>query len=521
MRFVPLFVLAFLLSSSFLFPSAAALSDPNPANAEWIEGTITIEQPSMTVLDFSGTLIIRKDNIQGTQFRTSDDIAGAYQQLLKADEQAKARGQPGGSAAAFLKDIEDNVTKAFAKNLQLAFPHATVTSRPTTILADSLAAPSGDPYSPGIAATVGARVVRPVSDLGLPPDVTEDQVRAAFEVGAIVSSTLTFTSQAGENIQYVVKPPQEPAGLQFLSATGNGASVRDGDLVMQQDLSAVTSPRSTPITFRLALAERPSYAAQKATLDVTVDLKDVDITFGKAIGGDMGNLIGEVAVVGKLNVIEIPADVKAQLGDKVQLDYLSSDALRLLKTRGLLDDAKLESLQSSIRDQLKQKLEGALGTSVAVTATLNAASLDAPVATPLSSTKPILIDAHATFTKPLSGGGGAGAAIALYSQTQSFDLPRVQGLDTSYTVIFPKGLALTNLEVSGGSSSTGTSADGRDQFTVAPQSDSAHATATMAVTPTFVFAHFLPIVLLVLLLLALIIATPIAVVVLRRRRRKA
>lgn len=308
-----------------------------------------------------------------------------------------------------------------------------------------------------------------------------------------------------------------PPGLAFHTAEG-------ATLDVEQEAATLTLPKGAGVvrvTLGLFAPDAPTYSAENAKLDVVVDLKDVDVTTGQALGGDLGELVVDVTVTGRLAVIAIPDDMKATLGDKVELDYLNADAIRLLRQRGVLSNEDLATLESKLRDQVASNLGSALGATVTATGGFDRATLDAPAATPLSDERPVVFTATTSFRKPLAGGApSTQAAIALYTQQQSFDFPRIQGLETGYTVILPKGLAVTDLQIQGGEGQTGTSADGRDQFQVTPGEEGSHVTVAMAVTPSFVFAKFLPLVLLALLIVLLIIGTPIAIVVVRRRRKK-
>ena len=136
-----------------------------------------------------------------------------------------------------------------------------------------------------------------------------------------------------------------------------------------------------------------------------------------------------------------------------------------------------------------------------------------------SGDNPVVYTAHASFSKPLSGSSSSAAAIALYTVHQTFTFPKVQSLNTTYTVVLPRGLAVKDLQVDGGEKSIGTAPDGRDQFQVTPTGSSAEARLAMAITPTFVIAKFWPVLLIAIVLLVLVIGTPIALVGARRRRK--
>lgn len=259
-----------------------------------------------------------------------------------------------------------------------------------------------------------------------------------------------------------------------------------------------------------------------SSLSITLDIKDLDISIGKAIGGDLGNVLIDLAVQGNLGIVKIPDDVKPQLGSTVELDYLASDAIRLLLDEGVIEEQTILDLETDLLDRISEQLSGSLGGSFRVTGGFDRATLDPTlISTPISGDEPIVFRASLSIAKPLSGGETVqrDAAIALYTApAQTFDLPRVEGQDTSYKIILPAGLSVADLQVTGGSYETATEPDGRESFTVTPTDETAQASVSMAVTPSFVIAKFWPVLLLAVLVIFLLVGTPIAFVIMRRRK---
>lgn len=338
----------------------------------------------------------------------------------------------------------------------------------------------------------------------------------ALKIGAVAKFDVTLR-QGERATDYTI---HAPPGTKFLDAQGAGAKLSPDGKTVALAIPAGAA-KDVPVHLSLRSASAPSYSAEKADLGIVVDLKDLDITIGKAVKGDFGALDVDVTVAGKLSVLKVPDDLKAQMGSSISLDYLNADALRLLKERGMLTPENLTKLEDELRKQVADNLQNALGSKVDVTGGLDAATL-APslVADPPSGEKPVTFTLHTSFKKSLNGGSSGQAAMALYTVSQPFDMPKVQGLDTTYTVILPSGLAVKDLQVTGGAGEKGTAPDGREQFTVTPSSDTAHVNVAMAVTPSFVVAKFWPVLLLAVVLLVLIVGTPIALVV-RSRRKKA
>lgn len=353
----------------------------------------------------------------------------------------------------------------------------------------------------------------------------DGDLAVVFRAGAAVAVTFDVTSEPGQETTFVIRVPDsvvldDPTEGGTVSADGHSAS-------WAIDNRGGTEKLALSPSVHIRDRDAPGYDGQTATLNILVDLKDVDITVAKAAGGDFGNILIDVTVQGDLGVIEVPDELKSQLPAGLVLDYLSSDAIRLLYKEGLISDAQLANLESRLLEEMRTQVGAALGTNAPVTGGLDAASLAAElVSTPLSGDKPIVFRAAISASRPLMGGDAAPqgqAAVSLYTAPpMSFDLPRVQGLDTVYKVILPKGLSVTSAEADRGSVQTGKE-DGREYFVVTPTEDDApaHATVAMSVTPTFVVIKFWPVLLAAFLLLALIVGGPIVGVVVAKRRRRA
>lgn len=523
-------LLAFLLTSILLatavapMASAQGLTDPNPASTEWLETVLVIAQPDLTTLEISGAITIRKYVVEGTAYETSDDMGDAYQQMLQADEFAQGQGQASNRAESFLADIRANARQALADSLAATYPGAQITIEEPLIDLDTLEAPLGNPFEPGVRLDIAARVVRTADDAGV-GDLSEKALEVAFESGARVSATVPFTAAAGHNVLYVLETPASPAGLGYVAASPASIATLDGGLLLVRvDNSAGMSQLEVSVDTIIANPTARAYTADEiargASVVAVVDLQDIDIELGKAIGGDFGNLLGEVTIRTELGLVELPPEFQGTLPASVELSTLSSNAIRLLRAHGAITQENLDDLERTFLAQVSENLRGALGTAVSVTGgfapgTMNAAGIEST-----EGGAPLVLEARATFVKSLSGAPSGTAAIALYTQTQTFDLPRVQGLDTTYTIILPKGLALTDVKATGGVATEGKAEDGRDQFTVSPEGESTKVTASMAITPAFIFAKFLIVILLAVVLLILIVGTPIALVVRSRRRKE-
>lgn len=342
---------------------------------------------------------------------------------------------------------------------------------------------------------------------------TAGDLTLALRIGGTATIGLMLAPAEGGATTYTLRPPSVG---EFVSADAGTLSA-DG----QEATFVVPGPGPVAATLDLGGKDVPRHTAEDSEMAITIDLQDLDVALGEAVGGDFGDLVIALTVRADLNVIALPESLRSSLPQDLRLDYLASDAIRLLVDAGKISEQDLAELEQRFLAEVEQNLGAALGGTIPATGGFDRDSLAISlVARPISAEDPVVFVATANLRKSLAGGEvQPQAAIALYTQSLPLRLPKVQGLDTAYTVILPRGLAVTDLQGSGGDFAIGKAPDGRDQFTVRPTSDAADITATMAVTPTFVLVKFWPIVLLAVMVLVLIVGTPIALV--RMRKRKA
>lgn len=735
-----LLLLALILGACLLPPPAAALTDPAPELAQWVEGALLIEQPDLTTLNISAEFVLRKYVVTGTPYSSSDDIANAYLQLVSADEFAKTNGAASDRAAKFIADMEDNATRALRDTLERSFPGATIQVPGAFLDPAQLTPPSGDPFEPGVAILMAATVERTPAQVGL-ANFSDDAIAAVFAAGGIVETTFTLTAESGHDLTYSVLPPTSipdltfgevgpaptvtleggaaiaridnkdgpttkslearvtlllptavanspvaeaitiqanvtmsefqggardvpldidvdvaigafsvaqrlPAGtlpaavkLSFLSADAlraltSAGAISDAQLVDAEanlrakiattlggtipgatvtggfdrtDLRAATPPtfaldppvhflanasgnhagpegtqnadlairiganltfelplpRSDmgdlaltivpPTTTRILFASDGSVADDGSSVTMSVprgdsaagsppvaigmrgraapEYTDAQIANGTQFGavidlrdvqlgltGD-GAILGEVRIALDIGLLDFPAEFATAVPTTVEIDHLTSDALRLLYERKLITREQLATIERAFLENITTQLRTSLG-DIDVSGGLDEASLDPTlVRDPVSGERPITLRASATFSQPLSGSATPDAqpALALKTITRSFALPRVQGLPTTYTVILPRGIDIASVDAQGGVTSAGQAPDGRAQFTVRPSSDQATATVAMAITPTFVFTKFWPVLLLAFVVLAALVGGGVALVRAKRR----
>lgn len=339
-----------------------------------------------------------------------------------------------------------------------------------------------------------------------------DDIDLALRVGGTANVDLDLFAANGRETEYAIHPPSTG---EFTQAEGGTVAVNG----LTANFVVPANAQQFAATVHMRGRDVPTYTAEDAEVNVLIDITDIDAGVGKALSGDIGTMLVDVTVTGNLKVIELPEEMKGSLPSKLQLQFISADAMRLLAERGYLSEDNLTKLEEKLAKQVREKLGAALGGEIPVESGLDRETLAPGDSSQASRDKPVVFKAKAHVSKPLGGGPAqTQGAIALYTKELPLTLTSIQGLDTIYTVIAPRGLAITG--VSGENVEQSTAPDGRDQFTVTPSGESSQVVVSMAVTPAFVMAKFWPLVLGAFILLVLIIGTPVALVVMKRKKGK-
>ncbi|HLF24517.1 MAG TPA: hypothetical protein VI565_11395, partial [Burkholderiales bacterium] len=318
-------------------------------------------------------------------------------------------------------------------------------------------------------------------------------------------------AQAGWNVTYVATLPR---GWTFTEA--RDGTLEDGGNRATWTISnwngLVARESSSSVTLRDGTL--PANSAADARVTVTVDMKDVvGIAFPAVLSGDLGSLRMELTVDGDLRVLPIPSDLQAKMPAGVSLPFVSADAIRIALAAGVLTVQDVDAFEQSLLQSFKEGVSSAVGGTFSPRGGIDRSTLaQSLISIPADATPPIKFSATGSVQKDLSRRAGA---VTFYSFVQQFSLSAFQGLPTTYTIVFPRGLAVSSLQAPGAQvvlSSTG----GRDSASITPEGGSVRTTAILAITETFLIEKFWY-VLLAFVLVALLIV--IGVVMLVRRRR--
>jgi hypothetical protein len=506
-------LLAFFLAGASL---AAALASPAaaqpaslPAGADWLDAEVSVTFGSLSASAVEGTLAVHKVSYQGKPY--------AAQDLRAAHEQAERFGQ----GPMFLAALDAALGARAAQSLASMFPTANVTLDHAAVDPASLAAEGRDAYHPPVAFTFGATVRYSLQALGLASSalpLDDAKLQDAFELGVTASLPYNLTAKPGWNVSYAFALP---SWLRFTSASGAAlsadASVARWELANWLGPTDRVQPAVLSVGGRDAVLPDPSQPSD-AHLDVSVDMRDVEgLTLPGLASGDFGRLavtFDARLVMRSLRLADVPAlesAVRARLPASLSVTHLSADGVRRAMGDGMLPPDASATMERYLQGFVAERVAGFGGDVADLHGEMSAedASPEAPLVYQVGSTFHIPLGAREASRMQ------AAAGPVLFEKELRFALPRVNGLDTTYRVMLPPGIALQDVEAKGARSELGQQ-QGRDVVLLTPDSDDASATFTVAVTAEFVVAHFWY----VWLGLVLVGASVVAVLLVRRARKR-
>lgn len=512
-------VLVFSLAAALLL---AGLPGPAGAQGEaaapdWLAGEVSVQFGNLTHASIAGIFAAHKVTLMGST-RTAQDIRGTYDGLQRA-----------GGGEAFVQGLEAALRTRLEGALASLFPQAQVDVRSTEIARDTLVAPRGpDPHQPPVRFGFNASVAYSLASLGLSSGALafdDAKARAVLEIGASAQVPYNLTAQPGWNITFRFALP---AWVRIAAAEGGSLSPDGGMASWELANWRGASPQMLPVTVTLRARDAPADTPTDAHVILAVDMNDVvGLSIPGLLAGDFGELqvsFDARVTARSLRLRDFPvleAQLRQRLPPRLSLEGVNADGLRLAAREGLLPPDALGELEAYFRAIAAQRIS-ALGPQKAELAGgfQEGALASRDISNPLDGDPPLVYRVGATFRIPLAAAQAsrlqAATGMPLVQRELTFDLPRVRGIDTTYRLTLPSGIALVDVEAKGARTDRGTEA-GRDFVVVTPEGDDARATFTVAVTTDFVLAKFWYVWLGLLLFAILVVAFLVA----RRVRRRA
>lgn len=480
-------------------PALAQDSDPNPAADEWIvtEQTVRFEHipggaededggPALVYVN--GTVSLHQFQYQGDTY-TADEFRDAYE-----------RGVIGDSAVATL---EAEVQRRFNDSMSRTLPlDGEPRVQPAQLTQASLnAGTGGSTFQPPLDVRVAGEGNLDLSGV-TGTETTPDKMAVAFDLGATFDLPYSDSVAAGHNktVHLVA-----PAGLAW-EETG-GAEVTSNRTLATVEGTNWKGTSSLAVDVDLGVTDptEKAFEEERVDLEVTADIQGIDVQVTKIPGGSLGQGRGNVSIVGDLAVVELPEAAPDSLTE-AGVTHVSAADIRLLVDEGLVERSTIEeqvqNLTSGFAEETPEQVD------VVVAGGLVDASLERSDDPPADETdRPVRVHFTADVFVDLSWRSSPGAgtqAVTLHTIQRTIPLDSIQGYETSYEVLLPKGVELRDVSSQTLDPTMGTTEDGRDFFTAdVPAGEEHEATMQVAFTESTA-AHQAPELVALLLLLLLI-----------------
>jgi hypothetical protein len=187
----------------------------------------------------------------------------------------------------------------------------------------------------------------------------------------------------------------------------------------------------------------------------------------------------------------VPGDIYSLLPANLTLRYISADLVRLLLDKGIIGEAQMNELLSSLRPRIDSSMKAALGTGVHPAVRFVPKSIHGYHIDRMDGARPLVIEAWATGTreKHLDLFKSVRASFGLVRISQDFALKGVPGANTTYRMRFAPELRLASVDGRGANVVLGVDG-GRDFFEVAFGKDGGAANVTAFLEPAPGFLAF-------------------------------
>ncbi|PIV69034.1 MAG: hypothetical protein COS08_05460, partial [Euryarchaeota archaeon CG01_land_8_20_14_3_00_38_12] len=203
----------------------------------------------------------------------------------------------------------------------------------------------------------------------------------------------------------------------------------------------------------------PVYDEPKAFLNVLIDMHNIDI-FGMMLSIDL-------TADAQIYRIEL-SDV--DMPENITMKYINSDCLRLLYAKDIIKQSDIDNITDKIKKGLEENLTNALGGNVNIS--IHADLTGYYDINNMSDDRPVKISAEAhisiSFEQASSGKSSNKQAMTISYLTfpLEFPLSGVEGFNTTYKIILPKGIDVIKAADTLGRLQHGTTGDGRTYLTV-------------------------------------------------------
>ncbi|MBU2564670.1 MAG: hypothetical protein KJ655_00165, partial [Candidatus Thermoplasmatota archaeon] len=280
--------------------------------------------------------------------------------------------------------------------------------------------------------------------------------------GDFRSKTITGVLNAGAKYSFEISAAEQnytikmilPENMIFSGYSENVESSIVGD----RNAYFWNSSETLSCTLESGIA--PEYNESRALLNVLIDMHNIDI-FGMMLNMDLG-VNAEIYCI-KLSDVSMPKNLT--------MKYINSDCLRLLYDKDIIKQSDIDNITDKLKKALEENLTNALGGNVSISVYIDQDSLTGYNVNNMRDDRPVKISAEAHISISLeqaSSSKSSTQAMSLSFLTfpLEFPLSGMEGFNTTYKIILPKGINVIKATDTLGRLQHGTTKDGRTYLTV-------------------------------------------------------
>jgi len=502
--------------------TATAQSDPNPAADQWldIEYDLSIRD-SMEKVDLDGEVAIHEVEIPERSGTADDNLRRHCGGSCSADELRGTYQRAGSQEQEKLVEAIESVVEDGAKQTlrQIAGEDGTASATADASEQSLQRPPSDNKYQPAVPVDVTGQAT-----LGLLAEAnyTEDQIDALFEMGAKVTVPIEQTVEPGQNLTLTLEVPEPIAVLE-----ASEGDIGDDGRSVEISVDNWKGERAKPVSAQFTIGRDDVVVPErtKANLEITLDVSEVDVSYTGLLGdAPPASANVRMQAEGTFESIENPRNL-----EKVELDYLSADAIRLAREHNLIETQQFTQLGDQARQTMKQMFADTFGVEVSPSGGFSAQTFSsAEIGSPPGTGGPVVLDVQAESavdfppSQPQAGDGAANGFRVTTVDAGSFTIPEFNlpvDVPKNVTLILPDGLQLAHDGIQNGEITETKTDDGRNAYTVSSNGDGQASinNAQVEVSSGFVWDVFWPLILFLFLLLVVVPAIIILLVIRRRR----
>jgi hypothetical protein len=421
-------------------------SSPNPTAKEEVLTNLTINMYDFDELYLYGTIDIKSVNvtkynisfpeeyIKNLSFVSSDGIRMALDNGLVEWKDVEREVNN------ITKDVEETLSSTFNTTITLNFTWYNLKGYNI----------SGMGSDPPINATFIALNETNSSKIkpNLFGDFDAETITGILNAGAKYS----FEISAGEQ-NYTTKMIL-PENMIF---SGYSEKVKPG-IVEDRNAYSWNSSETLSCTLKSSIAKE--YNESRALLNVLIDMHELNI-FSMALNVDL-NADAQIYRI-ELSNVDMP--------ENLTMKYINSDCLRLLYDKGIIKQSDIDNITDEIKKSLEENLTNAFGGNVSISVYIDNDSLKGYDVDNMGDNRPVKISAEAHISISLeqaSSSKSSTQAMSLSFLTfpLEFPLSGMEGFNTTYKIILPKGINVIQATDTLGRLEHGTTKDGRTYLTV-------------------------------------------------------